>query len=359
MQGIFVDVRGRAVTATLLAAILASPSLAAGAEGHCATEVAASFGQGLLQAKSLKSKTASVSEQGPREGRLKDEQVAHSMLQSYPDARRSAPESGSPAELLGGRADAGQAAGARLFRLQRLPYICLVCTLLVVAAYAAFRQQLLTQLLRRLNLTSEPEKGMLEDQVNLCAEDSSFCQELLVPAGCECILLVPTRPKRDQPYDITDTQGSNVLSVVGDESHGKGSAGVQRRMLVAGGDMVLAQCGRARSSLPASMLTSIDFELLSSAGEVWAKLTYEPREGAEDRCTIKTKNGKYFLQGSVRHNAMNMSDANGILIATTEPTTEPGPLGQPAGSFFKLRAAPLSDVGLILCSLICLQHLST
>jgi len=360
--------RGSTMTVALLV-ILAFPSLAVAEE--CAVEVAATSGKALLQAKSVK-KSYTVFHPGqglrqvnessivgadatkaPSKGRPKAEDVVVGMMQTWAGWSRSAmPEEGS-AELLGGRT-----AAVAISKFHTMPYICLFAFLLAVAAYAAFRQQLLTKLLERLNLVNGSEKGNLDNQVSLPADDSTFCQELVVPAGCECILLVPARPKRGQPFDITDTQGNAVLSVVDDTSQGKEGAGVQRRMLVAD-RTILAQCGRARSSLPGSMLTSVDFELLSSTGEVWAKLTYEPRQGAEDKCSIETKTGqRFFLLGSVRHNALNMSDSNGALIATTEPTTEPGPLGQPAGSLFKLRAAPLCDVGFILCSLLCLQHLS-
>lgn len=204
------------------------------------------------------------------------------------------------------------------------------------------------------------ERGVPDSKVPLEPEAAGdFCPDLIVPAGCECILIVPSRPKRGEPFNITDNNGSTVLTVTDDESSA-GSA-FPRRALVAGG-LVLAKCGRAESSVPSSMLRAIDFELISSKGDVWAELKYEPREGSEeqDRCSIKSKTGRQLLvMGSVRHNALNVTDQHGGLLATTEPMTSTGPVGHAPGTIFRLRIAPQADVGLVLCALICLQHLST
>lgn len=200
----------------------------------------------------------------------------------------------------------------------------------------------------------------LDNKVPLeSSQVGDFCPDLIVPAGCECILIVPSRPKRGEPFDITDNTGSTVLTVT-DDASSAGSA-FPRRALVAGG-IVLATCGRAESSVPSSMLTNIDFELISSKEDVWADLKYEPREGSteQDRCTIKSKTGRQLLvMGSVRHNALNITDQHGGLLATTEPMSSTGPLGHAPGTIFRLRVAPQADVGLVLCALICLQHLST
>lgn len=198
------------------------------------------------------------------------------------------------------------------------------------------------------------ERGVPDSKVPLEPEAAGdFCPDLIVPAGCECILIVPSRPKRGEPFNITDNNGSTVLTVTDDESSA-GSA-FPRRALVAGG-LVLAKCGRAESSVPSSMLRAIDFELISSKGDVWAELKYEPREGSEeqDRCTIKSKTGRQLLvMGSVRHNALNVTDQHGGLLATTEPMTSTGPVGHAPGTIFRLRIAPQADVGLVLCALIC------
>ena len=88
----------------------------------------------------------------------------------------------------------------------------------------------------------------------------------------------------------------------------------------------------------------------------------------------------------MRHNALNLTDQHGGLLATTEPIGTTGPQGHAPGAtralcrareavpgtIFRLRIAPQADaaaskafglfqsaqVGLALCALICLQHLS-
>eukprot|EP00930_Biecheleria_cincta_P045206 TRINITY_DN31166_c0_g2_i1.p1 TRINITY_DN31166_c0_g2~~TRINITY_DN31166_c0_g2_i1.p1 ORF type:complete len:436 (-),score=69.19 TRINITY_DN31166_c0_g2_i1:120-1427(-) len=193
-------------------------------------------------------------------------------------------------------------------------------------------------------------------QVLLRPEELYLCPDLVVPAGCECVLLVPTQPKPGQPYDITDSTGNCVLSVA--DCAGR----PLRRKLVANGNHDLAQCGRVQQapSTPTGRLSTIEFELINATGEAWAQLSYEPRQGAEDKCTIKTKRNETLqIFGSVRHNALNMTNTEGgQLLATTEPMVEVGPHGEPPCSMFRMRVAPLTDVGLVLCSLICLKHLS-
>lgn len=199
------------------------------------------------------------------------------------------------------------------------------------------------------------EAGKVQQVPLTPLEDLYFCPDLVVPAGCECILLVPSRLRGSESHNITDSNGSTVLSVV-TSSEGPSA----QRTLVAGNNVTLASCGRSRSSLPGSMLTSIEFELISASGDVWARINYEPRQGAEDRCTITTKTEQQLhMVGSVRYNALNMTDDQGGLLATTEPVVEPGPLGEAPGSVCRLRVAPMADVGLVLCSLICLKHLSS
>ncbi|CAE8616034.1 unnamed protein product, partial [Polarella glacialis] len=88
-------------------------------------------------------------------------------------------------------------------------------------------------------------------------EDIYFCPDLVVPGGCECILVVPTKPRRGQPYDVTDSRGLAVLRV--QDAEGPQGAGLSRRALVTGTGEVLAMCGRSRTSLPSNMLSAIVF----------------------------------------------------------------------------------------------------
>eukprot|EP00931_Biecheleriopsis_adriatica_P011080 TRINITY_DN112158_c0_g1_i1.p1 TRINITY_DN112158_c0_g1~~TRINITY_DN112158_c0_g1_i1.p1 ORF type:complete len:541 (+),score=61.78 TRINITY_DN112158_c0_g1_i1:32-1624(+) len=206
-----------------------------------------------------------------------------------------------------------------------------------------------------LGAASETSTVERAPQVLTPLKDNHFCPDLVVPAGCECILLMPTKLRGSETQHITDSNGSIVLSVTGSDTGPS-----VRRKLVAGSNVTLAECGRAQSSLPGNTLSVIDFELISASGEVWAQMSYKPRQGGKDRCVIATKHKQQLhIVGSVRSNALNMTDAQGSFLATTEPVAEQGPLGEPPGSICRLRVAPLADMGLVLCTLICLQHLSS
>eukprot|EP00933_Yihiella_yeosuensis_P036074 TRINITY_DN2977_c4_g1_i1.p1 TRINITY_DN2977_c4_g1~~TRINITY_DN2977_c4_g1_i1.p1 ORF type:complete len:437 (-),score=50.56 TRINITY_DN2977_c4_g1_i1:120-1430(-) len=183
------------------------------------------------------------------------------------------------------------------------------------------------------------------------SEDGYFCQDLMVPSGHECVLIFPIRPESSS-YEVTDGGGSAVLRVVDGEAAGKiGDNGLPRRALVIGSSDVIAQCRRSNSSMPGSAIR--EFELLQEDGTTWGRVWYEHHEDSEDKCTIETKGKELlFLIGSAKHCALNLVDSQGGLLATSESLHDrPG--------LARLRVAPAGDVGLVLCSLICLQHLSS
>eukprot|EP00440_Ansanella_granifera_P004629 gb/GFBE01005018.1/.p1 GENE.gb/GFBE01005018.1/~~gb/GFBE01005018.1/.p1 ORF type:complete len:398 (+),score=83.51 gb/GFBE01005018.1/:1-1194(+) len=374
------------VTANLSAAAALSDEVCESPEGAAG---GAAAGKVLLQAKGIKSshsglatpaksaqhkvekvkmvesggdKAAHATEKAPTPKSREAENVASKpSKQDQMGARPAAPMKMSTASLLA--SVAGQARAVAESSTISWVMLALAVVLLMVATYATARnQETLTKLLLRLNFLGETSTDgggkQLDSNLDsklLPSEEACFCPDLVVPAGCECILLVPTRPKRGESFDINDSNGSTVLSVVE-----KSNSTPPRRMLVAGGNVVLAQCGRVQPSLPSSLSSSIAFELFTASEDAWAKLSYEPGEGREDKCTIQTKTGEQlFLVGSFRHNALNMTDAHGGLIATTELMTQQGPKGETAGSLCRLRVAPSADVGLVLCSLICVQHLSS
>ena len=41
-------------------------------------------------------------------------------------------------------------------------------------------------------------------------EETQFTPNLVVPEGCECILLVASRPKRGLAYDVVDSSGNDA-----------------------------------------------------------------------------------------------------------------------------------------------------
>mmetsp|Transcript_26482 Transcript_26482/g.61535 ORF Transcript_26482/g.61535 Transcript_26482/m.61535 type:complete len:398 (+) Transcript_26482:81-1274(+) len=189
-------------------------------------------------------------------------------------------------------------------------------------------------------------------------ETWELCPGLTVPSGCECSLLVPTRPRRGEPYSFVDNLGGAILMVADDPADQ--SSPHPRQMLSGGDGVLLAKVGRVESSFPSGMPAAVDFELVSAKGEVWAEMSYQPGAGADqqDKSTIKVKTGRQIdVVGSLRHCALNFTDEQGRLLATTELLREPGPGGRAPGTTYRLRIAPLTDVGLVACALTCLHTL--
>ncbi|CAE7544471.1 unnamed protein product [Symbiodinium natans] len=169
---------------------------------------------------------------------------------------------------------------------------------------------------------SEPEeRRMLAPAIPSAAsvmtlEDAYFTPDLVVPDGCECILLIRSKPQQGQISDVIDSAGGVVLRIADTDMVSMG-----RRKLLSPQGALLGQCGRARSSLPHSATTT--FEIQNSHLQVFARLTHEPRQGVHDKCIIETKlDQKLLLFGSIQHQTLNLADLDGRLLATTEPVTQ-------------------------------------
>lgn len=181
-----------------------------------------------------------------------------------------------------------------------------------------------------------------------------LCQDLVVPSGCECELLVPIHLEHEsqRKYPIADAEGLVVLYVSttsgemttarGGASydsgwqatlHGGGSGG--------GGGGMLACC---RAMGPA------EFHFLHANGAYFGKLT---RSSTEDGFVLTTLSGaRLHFWGSFKDHALNITDEAGKLCATTELSmAEPPSSGE---ACCRLRAAPQVDVGVMLCSLLCI-----
>jgi len=223
--------------------------------------------------------------------------------------------------------------------------------------------------------------------------DAFFCADLVVPQSCECILLVPIQPLTQGPFEVVDLNGNVVLQVTprhasfrpfagSAPSTSTGDAGrdpagpLQRLIVMTSYGNMLAQCGVAPGRSTSSR-RGVEFHLLRAAGDYFAKLTSnDAKEGggsclgatggpsfpiAKDRFTLATRTGmRLHFWGSLEHHAMNVTDDPGKLLATTESggslEKQANASGEP--TYYKLRVAPLMDVGLVLCGLLCIEHLA-
>lgn len=205
----------------------------------------------------------------------------------------------------------------------------------------------------------------------------AFCNDLVVPQFCECILVVPIhRLRAGGPFDITDPGGSKVLRVefplgsgsfTSEDMHGPSPRAslpptrFQGGASLAGGDdgssntiLLTAASGEilahsARSNELAKADAAPEFHLFRAAGDFFAKLTRE-----EDKYVLTTIRGQRLrFWGAFAHFAVNVADSEGKLLATTETCTVEF---DSYGEFFRLRVAPLVDVGLVICSLLCIGY---
>jgi len=185
-----------------------------------------------------------------------------------------------------------------------------------------------------------------------CDEDA-FCQELVVPLGCECILMVPSRPLGQGTFNVTDTSGNEVLSVEPRHEPTGSTTSLGGRVPVASRELqrlvlktkygnLLAQCGRVSDTPDVH-----EFHFLTGDGDYYAKFTLN--KGGSNQHVLLTKAGvRLDFRGYPSDHAMEVTDGAGTLVATTEVQNL---------HLYKLRVAPLVDVGLVLCGLLCASHL--
>mmetsp|Transcript_16175 Transcript_16175/g.25868 ORF Transcript_16175/g.25868 Transcript_16175/m.25868 type:complete len:436 (+) Transcript_16175:121-1428(+) len=198
-----------------------------------------------------------------------------------------------------------------------------------------------------------------EDSVG-APQEVEFCPDLVVPRGCECVLLVPVRPVGIGPFNVCDPNGQVVLRVLpkssaassanvwatgNEKASGQGLEYWYLQLESASGKL-LAQCCRTwtpRSPEP-------DWKLLRADGAYHASLKCHSQDSYQLLCK---SSARIHFWGSFDHHAVNITDQVGELLATTELCAADF---DPSGEYYRLRVAPLADVGLLLSSLLCIDH---
>jgi hypothetical protein len=181
--------------------------------------------------------------------------------------------------------------------------------------------------------------------------DGSFCPELIVPQQSECILLMPIdSARRSSSFEVTDVNGNIVLRVVPEQPR---FGNLWRASIQTANGELLAQCCEARYQ-PSSGAAR-EFLLLRAGGDTYGKLRHSP---AQDRYLLTLVNGtSLHFWGNFENQSVNFTDDKDRLFATTETGVSAD--FDPRGQYCRLRIAPLVDVGLTLCGLLCIgQHMT-
>jgi len=178
-------------------------------------------------------------------------------------------------------------------------------------------------------------------------ERAQFCPDLVVPEQCECILVVPVYAPNGS-FSICDMHGRAVLHAFTSANGAAWRLDVQS----ATGE-TLARCVEARPSVgSAAAGNGFEFHMLDAHGQFYARLV---QLHGEERFVLTTQSGlKLHLWGNFQTQAINVSDEEDSLLATTEPCG--ADFGQ-TGSYYRLRVAPLENVGHSLCALLCIGQI--
>lgn len=209
---------------------------------------------------------------------------------------------------------------------------------------------------------SSPQRAGTKPSV--LAREVAYCPDLVVPSSCECVLLVPIQPLSLGPLKVCDTNGlvvlqaaqtldrSQVSRVERESPEVAGSSSVSSNWtltLSAGSGELLAKCSTTR--FPSSQSPRpAEFHLLNPQGVLYGNLIGNE---AGDQFKLKALTGaELFFWGSFDLHAINVTDSTGKLLATTELCAASF---DPAGEYYRLRVAPLGDVGVVLMCLFCVS----
>lgn len=174
-----------------------------------------------------------------------------------------------------------------------------------------------------------------------------LCQELVVPNRFDCVLLVP---KMD-PRKIRDAGGQTVLLVEVNTSGTDSSAS-----LLSPEGRLLATCSATTPSGAGSAADSAgalpEFALLRANGSLFANMRRTLSDDSQDLCVVSMMEGvAYEFKGAFNNHFVNVTDEAGTMQATTDGGV------QDAGDIFRVRMAPFTDAGLVICGLLCIHHL--
>eukprot|EP00929_Paragymnodinium_shiwhaense_P016226 TRINITY_DN12444_c0_g1_i3.p1 TRINITY_DN12444_c0_g1~~TRINITY_DN12444_c0_g1_i3.p1 ORF type:complete len:558 (+),score=89.19 TRINITY_DN12444_c0_g1_i3:112-1785(+) len=197
-----------------------------------------------------------------------------------------------------------------------------------------------------------------------------LCPELLVPLGNECTLLVP-RFREGETFEVATITGAVVvrltsvkpIAAVVPHSERIIAAPVLARLSFSDGEgRLLMHCSIAKPLVQPQGFrrhwkasgsgSGWTFHIQRSNGLDFAKLsTGGPRDA---RYILETVAGdKLFFLHSKASRSLNIADEDGNLLSRCEAITE-----HASAHLCKLRVGPLMDVGLLLCSLYCIQFLA-
>eukprot|EP00747_Dinoflagellata_sp_TGD_P163993 gnl/TRDRNA2_/TRDRNA2_183325_c0_seq1.p1 gnl/TRDRNA2_/TRDRNA2_183325_c0~~gnl/TRDRNA2_/TRDRNA2_183325_c0_seq1.p1 ORF type:complete len:708 (-),score=74.56 gnl/TRDRNA2_/TRDRNA2_183325_c0_seq1:237-2360(-) len=194
-----------------------------------------------------------------------------------------------------------------------------------------------------------------------------FCPDLIVPPMNECILVIPLSAVSLPTFIVSDIAGSPVLRVESSFEIASGrepslprglqsASSVKQLLVTTAAGYVLARCRPA--PVPTGMPDTRSkpaFQLLRARGEYFAQITHADDQ---ERFVLETLNGArvHFCSAgtSFEDHAVNITDDKGDLLASTDLCTADF---DPMGEYYRLRVAPNTDVGLVLCGLLCLEHM--
>jgi len=195
---------------------------------------------------------------------------------------------------------------------------------------------------------------------SIMSDNHYFCSDLVVPPGCECTLQVPLKCLSKGLFEACDPNGNAVLKVEVSALHqGKHRAkGHLKLVLTTFDGEPFGQCmpSPARIAGKSPEREQRECVLIRASGDPFALVKLD--EGQREHYTLTMLlGGQLQIWGSKRDQALNVVDSEGKLVAMTCSMSELGFCLDPENASFNLRVAPLMDVGLIFCGLMCIQFL--
>lgn len=178
--------------------------------------------------------------------------------------------------------------------------------------------------------------------------------ELVVPEDSFCTVVVPIRPLRLGPFDVTSTDGTVLLRVLphAEAADPLGSEGFksykQLLTLTTKKGNPITYCNEA---VHATQGRPAEFQLLAADSEVAASLAFGQ---AESQYVVSMPgSGSFCFWGSEDFSTINVSDSVGKRVAAAKMCKCKF---DPSGDYCCVRVEPGNDAGLVICTLLCINH---
>jgi len=186
-----------------------------------------------------------------------------------------------------------------------------------------------------------------------------LCPTLIVPEECECLIAIPIRPLTKPahgPLTVMDMSGRPVVRIRVQQGEVPASLGHHSRPGAAAttASVLLLESLEGERFAECRATPLQEFAVCRPSGERYATLS--PSAARNKFRLLLRDGGEVTFSGHLQEHTINVVDSEKRCLAMTEKCTVD--FESSGGQYYSARLAPGSDVGMLVCGLLCIQILA-